>query len=351
MTMDRIKAIVPADKGAYARAKERWDSIAKPLGSFGLLEEAVCRLAAVTGSEDIDISKRCAAVMCADHGVVAEGVTQCGSEVTAECAAAIAEGRSNINAVAERFGIDVVAVDVGIGRDVRCDRLIDRKVAYGTADIARGAAMTSEQAERALTVGMDIIGELKAKGYGLIITGEMGIGNTTSVSAIASVLLGLPPERVTGRGAGLSSEGLSRKLKAVQRAIAVNRPDPRDPYDVLRKLGGFEIAAMTGMFLGGAYYRVPVVIDGVISAAAAALACMTEPLCGEYMLASHISHEPASEGLLRICGQRAVIDAELRLGEGTGGALLVPLLDGALALYNNSHRFAETSIERYVELK
>ena len=349
--MDRIKAIVPADKGAYARAKERWDSIAKPLGSFGLLEEAVCKLAAVSGNEDIDISKRCAVVMCADHGVVAEGVTQCGSEVTAECAAAIAEGRSNINAVAERFGIDVIAVDVGIAWDVHSDKLIDRRIAYGTANIAQGAAMTPEQSERALTVGIDMVGELKAKGYRLIITGEMGIGNTTSASAIASVLLGLPPEKVTGRGAGLSSEGLSRKLKVVQRAIAVNRPDPRDPYDVLQKLGGFEIAAMTGLFLGGAYYRVPVVADGVISAAAAALAHMIEPLCGEYMLASHISHEPAAEGLLNICGQRAVIDAELRLGEGTGGALLVPLLDGALALYNNSHRFAETAIERYVELK
>ena len=289
--------------------------------------------------------------MCGDHGVVEEGVTQCGNEVTAVCAASIAEGHSNINAVAACYGIDVLAVDVGIAQEVWAEKLVSRNIAHGTRNMTRGAAMTEEEVRRAVSVGMDIVRELKENGTRLLISGEMGIGNTTSAAAISSVLLGLPPEKVTGRGAGLSTEGLSRKTDAVKRAIEVNRPDPSDPLDLLRKLGGLEVAAMTGLFLGGAYYRVPVIIDGVISAAAAAIACGIDPLCAEYMLASHCSHEPAAEGLLRLCGQTPLIYAGLRLGEGTGGALLVPLLDGALALYRGAHRFEDILIERYVELK
>ncbi|MBR1824245.1 MAG: nicotinate-nucleotide--dimethylbenzimidazole phosphoribosyltransferase [Ruminococcus sp.] len=348
--MERIKMIEKADKSAYIAAKQHWDSIAKPLGSFGLLEEAIQKIAAVQGTENVDISRRTAVIMCGDHGVTAEGVTQCGSEVTAECAIAISDGRSNINAVASQFNIDVIAVDVGIAADVSETAVIPRKIAFGTTNMTKGAAMTREQMEQAIKVGMDMVGELKKSGTNLVITGEMGIGNTTSASAVAAVLLGLPAEQVTGRGAGLSSEGLVRKINAVKTAIVVNSPKSDDPYDVLQKLGGFETAAMVGLFLGGAYYHVPVVIDGVISASAAALAYSIEPICGEYMLASHCSGEPAGEGLLRFCAQEPIISAGLRLGEGTGGALLVPLLDGALALYRKAHRFAETSIERYTEL-
>ena len=349
--MERVKMIEHSDISAYSEAKKRWDSIAKPLGSFGLLEEMIQKIASVQGTADVDISKRTAVIMCGDHGVVAEGVTQCGSEVTAECAKAIAEGRSNINAISSQFGIDVIAVDIGIVSDVESPSLIRRKVAYGTANMTKGAAMTKEQTLQAIKVGIDIVGELRESGTNLIITGEMGIGNTTSASAVASVLLALPPEQVTGRGAGLSTEGLERKIKAIKTAIAVNSPDRTDALDVLQKVGGLELAGMTGLFLGGAYYKIPVVIDGVISAAAAALAYGMNPICGEYMLASHCSGEPAGEGLLRYCGQTAVLNAGLRLGEGTGGALLIPLLDGALALYRNSHRFDDTSIERYTEQK
>ncbi|WP_303804207.1 nicotinate-nucleotide--dimethylbenzimidazole phosphoribosyltransferase [Ruminococcus flavefaciens] len=348
--MDRIKQIVPSDKAAYSAAKSQWDSIAKPLGSFGLLEEMIQSIAAVQRTADVDISVRKAIVMCGDHGVVSEGVTQCGKEVTAECAKAIAEGRSNINAVAAAFNTEVIAADVGIAADVDCGRLIRRKAVYGTKNLAVGAAMTAKECEAAIVTGMDMIKELSLRGTKIIVTGEMGIGNTTSTAAISSVLLGLPPEQVTGRGAGLSAEGLQRKINVVKRAIEVNKPDKNKPFELLSKLGGAEIAAMTGLFLGGAYYRVPVIIDGVISAAAAAIACGMNPLCREYMLASHCSGEPAAEGLLAYCGLKAPINAGLRLGEGTGGVLLLPLLDGALALYKNSHRFDETNIERYAEL-
>lgn len=345
--MNRISQITAVDDNAYSQAKNIWDSIAKPLGSFGLLEEAVQRIAAVQGTPDVRIDKRTAVVFCADHGVVAEGVTQCGSEVTAECARAIAEGRSNVNAIAASCNADVLAVDIGIASDVDCDALLNRKIAYGTRNFAKEPAMTREQTEAAIQVGIDIAGDLKSKGAQILVTGEMGIGNTTAASALASVLLRVPPRKVTGRGAGLSTKGLLHKISVIEHAIELHGSYHTDPLLMLQCLGGLEIAGMTGLFLGGAYYHIPVVIDGVISAAAAAIAYKMQPKCRNYLLASHCSDEPAGEGLLRMMELEPVIRAGLRLGEGTGGLLLLPLLDSTLALYRNAHRFAETSIERY----
>ncbi len=333
----------------YEETKRRWNDIAKPLGSFGVLEEIWQRIAAIQGTPTPDISERTAVVMCGDHGVVEEGVTQCGSEVTAECAAAIAAGRSNINAIAKQCNMNVIAVDMGMITD--CPGILNRKTAHSTRNITKGEAMTVMQAEYAITAGIDVVRDLSEKGVKLIVSGEMGIGNTTPASAIASVLLGIDAEKVTGRGAGLDSEGLNRKIAAVRKAVSVSSPPPGNAFEVLRCLGGFEIAGMTGLFLGGAVYRIPVIVDGVISAAAAAIACGIAPLSAEYMIASHCSGEPASEGLLKRCGLKPVINAGLRLGEGTGAALMVPLLDCTAALYNNAHRFNETSIERYKELK
>ena len=344
-------AVKAADQGARRRAKERWDSIAKPLGSLGVLEEMVITMAGVQGTENVRLDPAKAVVMCGDHGVVAQGVTQCESDVTAKCAAEIAMGRSNVNAMAEVFGIDVMAVDMGIKNRPDCERLIDRSLGQGTADFTLGPAMERRAAQKAIETGICIAGELKAQGVMLLMTGEMGIGNTTSAAALASVMLGMEPEKVTGRGAGLDREGLSRKIAAVKRAIEVNRPDPQDPVGLLAKLGGFEIGGMTGLFLGCACYGMTAVADGVISAAAAALAAGIEPGCADYILGSHCSGEPAARGLLEKAGLLTAIDAGLRLGEGTGGVLLYPLLKGALAVYENSHRFEETGIERYVELK
>lgn len=349
--MNRIKRIIPTDESARNAAHERWNSVAKPLCSLGLLEKAAEKIAAITGSENVDISKRAVVVMCADNGVVCEGVTQSDSSVTAICAKAIAEGTSNINRMAQTFGAEVLAVDIGINRDVECSGLLKRKIAYGTDNIAVGPAMTVSQAEQAIAVGMDIVRDLKNKGVKIIVTGEMGIGNTTTASALSSVLLDLPPRSVTGRGAGLDSEALKRKKEVVERAIAVNKPDINKPVELLAKLGGFDIAGMTGLFLGGAYYHIPVVIDGVISGAAAALACGINPIAAEYMLPSHVSGEPAGKLLLEKIGLKPFITAEMRLGEGTGGVLLLPMLDGALSVYEHAHRFEDISIERYSELK
>ncbi|MBQ9383759.1 MAG: nicotinate-nucleotide--dimethylbenzimidazole phosphoribosyltransferase [Ruminiclostridium sp.] len=345
--MNRITEIRPSDKAAYNAAKERWDSIAKPLGSLGIFEDAICRIAAVQGSPDVDISRRTAVVFCADNGVVCEGVSQSDSSVTALCAREIAEGRSNINALARTYKADVKAIDIGIAEDIKCTGLINKKISHGTENMAVGAAMTREEAERAICVGLGIVKELRSDGARIIVSGEMGIGNTTTSAAVASVLLGLPASAVTGRGAGLDNAGLARKISVIERAAKVNRPDKNDALDVLAKLGGLDIAGMVGLFLGGAVYHIPVIIDGAISAVAALLAKRISPDCTDYMLASHVSAEPVGRLLLDAIGAKPVITAEMRLGEGTGGIMLLPLLDGALSVYNNAHRFDEIGLERY----
>ena len=347
--MERLKYIESTDKKFSELSHSKWNSVAKPLGSLGIFEEMVEKIAAIQQTADVDISKRTVVVMCADNGVTAEGVTQTDGEVTALCAEAIGNGTSNINVLADVYGADVIAVDIGIARDVDCVSVKNRKIMYGTGNIAKGPAMSRDEAEKAICTGMDIVRELADLGTGIIITGEMGIGNTTTSAAVSSVLLGLSPEAVTGRGAGLSDAGLLRKVKAVRQAIEINRPDVNDAVDIISKVGGLDIAGMTGLFLGGAVYGIPVVIDGVISAVSAVLAYKLTPACIDYMLPSHVSDEPAGKLLLDMIGLRAPLEAGMRLGEGTGGAMLLPLLDGALSVYNNSHRFDDIGIERYVE--
>lgn len=348
--MYRIKLIAPTDKESGKRAAFKWNNIAKPLHSLGMLEEDIIKLAKIFGRENFSLDKRCAVVMCADNGVVCEGVTQTDSSVTAIVAKAMAEGTSNINLMANTFGAEVFPVDIGIKGKVSIDGIIDRKIADGTENIAQGPAMNRSQSERALQIGMDIAGDMKQKGYKLIVTGEMGIGNTTTSSAAASVLLGLPPEEVTGRGAGLDDEGLLRKINVIKKSIEVNKPDPFDAVDIISKVGGYDIGGMAGLFLGGAVYHIPIVIDGFISAVSAALAALICPIAKEYMLCSHVSREPAGKKMLEYLGFEPPINAGLCLGEGTGGVLLLPMLDAAMAVYDSSHSFDNLSIEKYKEL-
>lgn len=338
------------DKAAESAAKHHWNSIAKPLGGLGLLEDMISKIAGMRGTPNLSLNCRTAVIMCADNGVVCEGVSQSDSSVTASVAKEIALGRSSVNLLAGQFGAEVIAVDIGMCADVDDRRVLGRKIAYGTGNIAAGPAMTREQAQSAVNTGIQLARELSQNGTDIIITGEMGIGNTTTSAAVASVILGISPERAAGRGAGLDSAGLSRKIDAVKRAIAVNQPDSSDPFDLLSKLGGFDIAGMTGLFLGGAECGIPVVIDGVISAVAACLAEMAAPGCRDFMLPSHVSNEPAAPLLLEKLGLKAPITAGLHLGEGTGGVMLLPLLDGALAVYNGAHSFDDMDLERYKEL-
>ena len=335
------------DAIARKHAQQKWDNVAKPLNSLGRMEEMICRIAAVQGSADVRLLPRCALVFCADHGVVAEGVTQSGQEVTALVARSIAEGSANVNLMAAAAQTDVFAVDMGMASDVKHPAMFQRRIAPGTKNMALEPAMTREQAVRAVQAGIDLVGEMKARGYAMVATGEMGIGNTTASAAVASVLLGMPVETMTGRGAGLSDAGLMRKIDAIRRAIEANRPDANDPVDVLAKLGGFELAGMAGAFLGGMTHRIPVVIDGVISAVAALLALRICPEAGEFMLPSHMSREPAGRLVMDALHLEPVIDAGMALGEGTGAVMLFPLLDMARRVYCGTHTFDDLGMDAY----
>lgn len=348
--MERIKLIKQPDFSIIDEAKLHWDSIAKPLNSLGLLEKVVMKIAAMTGSKNVHIDKRCAVIMCADNGVVAENITQSDSSITMIVAESIADGNANINHMAKTFNADVFPVDIGMNTESKNPKIINTKIANGTNNIAVGAAMTREQAEQAVSVGIDVVKECAENGYQIIVTGEMGIGNTTTSSAIASLLLDESVPNVTGRGAGLDKDGLKRKIAVIEKALEVNKPDKNDVIDIISKVGGYDIAGMTGLFLGGAIYHIPIVIDGFISSVAAALALKINPLAKEYMLCSHVSKEPAGQKMLEFIGLNPLINAELCLGEGTGAILLLPLLDGALSVYHSSHKFDELNIEKYEEL-
>ena len=330
---------------AKEQAQARWDHVAKPLNSLGKLEKLIVMIAGVQNTPDVRIDKRCALVFCGDHGVVAEGVSQSGSEVTALVAKSIAEGTANINLMAGASYTDVFAVDMGMVGTV--PGTIDRRIAAGTQNMVHGPAMTRIQAEQAIQAGIDLVGEMKARGYQSIATGEMGIGNTTASTAMACALLGCTPEELTGRGAGLSDAGLIRKREAITRALEVNQPDANDPIDVLSKVGGFEIAGMAGAFLGGMQHGVPVIIDGVISAVAALVAARICPAAMDAMLPSHMSREPAMVRIMAELGMEPILHADMALGEGTGAVALLPLLDMALRVYHGPHTFDDLGMAAY----
>ena len=330
---------------AKEQAQWKWDHVAKPLHSLGLLEDMIVKIAGIQETADVRINRRCALVFCADHGVVAEGISQSGSEVTALVAQSIAEGTANINLMASSVHADVYAVDMGMLHPV--PGTIDRRIAAGTANMAKQSALTYEQAKSALQAGMDLVGEMKVQGYQIILTGEMGIGNTTASTAMSCALLGFTPEELTGRGAGLSDAGLIRKRHAIERALSVNQPDANDPVDVLAKVGGLEIAGMAGAFLGGVKYRMPIVIDGVISAVAALVAARICPEAKDFMLPSHMSRESAAMRIMDELNLKPIIHADMALGEGTGAVALLPLLDMALRVYHGPHTFDDLGMEAY----
>ena len=336
--------IQPANESGAARARARWDAIAKPLGSLGLLEDAVVQIAALTGDPQVCVRPCCTAVLCADNGVVTQGVAQSDPQVSALIARSVAQGKSSVCRMAAASNIECVAVDMGLFELVDEPAMLNRRIAAGTCDFTKGPAMSREQALQAIRVGVDLVGDLASKGFRLIATGEMGIGNTTTSTAIVCAFTGKDPALLAGRGAGLSDEGLTRKIGAIHRTLEINDPDPDDPLDVLAKLGGFDIAGMCGMFLGGAVHRVPVVIDGFISTVAAFCAMRLRHDCKVAMLPSHLSAEPAAAELMDSMGLQPMLHANMRLGEGTGAVCLVPLLDMALSLYSTGPTYANFGI-------
>jgi nicotinate-nucleotide--dimethylbenzimidazole phosphoribosyltransferase len=280
-------------------------------------------------------------MLAADNGVTAQGIAATPAEITVTMASFMAEHRSSACIMAAYSATDVALVDMGMFRSLDVPGIVDRHIAWGTGDISRGPAMTAEQGARALRAGIDLVRDASEKGYRLIATGEMGIGNTTSSSAVAAVLLRKTVPEVTGRGAGLSDEALEHKIRIIEQAIELNAPDPQDAFDVLCKLGGFDIAGLCGLFLGGALYGIPVIIDGFISAIAALIAVRLCPASSYALLPSHISVEPAAILVLDELGLTPIIHAGMRLGEGTGAVALIPLLDQAAAVYHNLMTFAD----------
>ncbi len=326
-------------------AQRRWDSIAKPIGSLGLLEDAIIKVAGLTGNDKVCFDKKATLVMCADNGVVAQGISQVGSEVTAVVASNLTCGKTCLCRMSAIAQADVVPMDVGMVVDV--EGVQSRKTAYGTQDISKGPAMTQEQALHAIQVGIDSVQEYKKKGYRLLATGEMGIGNTTTASAIATVLLNEEVQNVTGKGSGLTNTAFDTKKKVIQQAIDINKPNKDKGLEVLAKLGGFDIAAMAGMFIGGAIYRVPILIDGMISSVAALVAKSIEPKSVYAMLASHCSAEPAGKLVLQHLGLEPLLQAKMRLGEGTGAVAVMPILDMAVEVYQGMSSFEEINLDSY----
>ena len=342
-----LPPIAPPDETARAAAHARWAACAHPLGGLGVLEAVLEDIAALTGSSEISLTPRAVLVLCADNGVVAQKVTQTDSAVTGVIARGLAKGTTPVCRMSAVANCRVVPVDMGIKNFTPVTGVLDRRIGNGTRDITQGPAMPRAQAERAIQAGIDLVAEEKAQGIRLLATGEMGIGNTTTTSAVTAALLGLSPDMVTGRGAGLSDEGLRRKRNAVAKALRVNVPDPGDPVDVLSKVGGFDLAGLCGVFLGGAIHRVPVLADGVISAAAALCAVRLAPAAVQAVIATHLPAEPAGRLLLEALGKRPFIMADMRLGEGTGAVAAIPLLDMARAVYAEGSSFESCGIPAY----
>lgn len=286
--------------------------------------------------------------MCADNGVVEEGVTQTGQEVTAIVAENFLRYDTSVGVMCKQNHAEIFPVDMGMVTDTKVRT--DHKVAYGTQNMTKGPAMTREQAIKGIEAGIAMVEELKNKGYKILATGEMGIGNTTTSSAMTAVFLGMEPEMVTGRGAGLSGDGLKRKVQAIRRAIFLHEPDASDPLDVLSKVGGFDIAGMCGLFLGGAALQMPVIMDGFISQVAALTAVRLVPECADYILASHVSQEPGADILLHALQKEAFLTCEMRLGEGSGAVAIFPLLDFASDIYHKMSTFAQIEVEAYQPL-
>ncbi len=346
-----IARIQPADRQAMQEAKEHWRHIGKPLYSLGKLEDAVIRLAGIRKTADVQLKKRRLVIMCADNGVVKEGVSQTGQEVTATVTGNFKKGVSTVALMAGMADCEVVPVDIGVAVDVEGVTVPEDKVSYGTEDFLLQPAMTREEALKAINIGIRKAEQAKIDGMDILLTGEMGIGNTTTSSAVLSVMLKRSVEEMTGYGAGLSDEGLLRKIRVIKEGIEKHQPDNTDPVDVLRKVGGLDIAGLMGLCLGGAIYHIPVLLDGLITGAAAVLAVSLCPLVKEYLFASHVSKEKAGMAVLDALGLSPLIIADMCVGEGSGAVAALPLLDMGLLVYQKMATFDDIRVEEYEDFK
>jgi nicotinate-nucleotide--dimethylbenzimidazole phosphoribosyltransferase len=326
-------------------ARLRQDSLTKPQSSLGRLEELSIQVAGITGDPRPRLRNKVVLVMAGDHGVVFEGVSAYPQEVTSQMVLNFLHGGAAINVLSRHVGARVVIVDMGVAADIPpCPDLVSRKVAYGTANIARGPAMTHDQALQALETGAAVTLDQMEKGLDLLATGDMGIGNTTPSTAIAAALSGMPVEEITGRGTGIDDAGWQRKVAVIRQALQVNRPDPRDGIDVLARLGGFEIGGLAGAILAAAAYHHPIVVDGFISTAAAMIAVTLAPQARHYLIAAHTSQERGHHVMMDWLQVQPLLDLKMRLGEGTGAALAMSLVEAACKTLDEMATFSEAGV-------
>lgn len=342
---ETIAKIKPLDVNAMQAARLRQDTLTKPLGSLGRLEELSIQTAGITSQAIPRLKDKCVLVMAGDHGVVAEGVSAYPQEVTPQMVLNFLRGGAAINVLARHVGARVVVVDMGVAVDLPDHPgLLKYKIAYGTNNIARGAAMTREQAIQALEIGVEIVESQVAQGMDLLATGDMGIGNTTPSAAIAAALSGASAAEIAGRGTGVDDAGLQRKIAVIERALAINQPNPKDGIDVLAKVGGFEIGGLAGAILAAAAYRRPVVVDGFISTAAAMIAVSLAPETRHYLIAAHTSMERGHHKMMEWLGVSPLLDLKMRLGEGTGAALAMSLIEAACKTLAEMATFSEAGV-------
>ena len=340
-----IEMIRPLDKKAMAEAQSRQNQLTKPQGSLGRLEGLSIQLAGIQGKSIPQIRHKAIITMAGDHGVVAEKVGNWPQEVTAQMVYNFLRGGAGINVIARQAGARIIVVDMGVATELEPNpQLLSRKVALGTRNMALGSAMTVDQAVTAIETGIEIVAAEVAKGLDIVGTGDMGIGNTIASSAICAVMTGRPVAEVTGRGTGISDEQLAHKVEVVDRALAVNHPDPNKPLDVLAKVGGFEIGGLVGVMLAAAAHRIPVVIDGFISGASALIAAGLAPGLKDYLIAAHVSAEAGHKLLLRHLGLKPLLDLSMRLGEGTGAALGIFLAEAAARVLAEMSTFIEAGV-------
>jgi nicotinate-nucleotide--dimethylbenzimidazole phosphoribosyltransferase len=342
-----LDKIVPVSDEKLKQAREHFDSLTKPIGSLGHLEEWGARCIAIQGVPLKRVEKKCVYLFSGDHGVVEEKVSAYPQEVTAQMVMNFLNGGAAINVLAKHMQTEVVVVDMGVNHDFKnIPGLIHRKVARGTGNMRRGPSMTRSQAEQAIEVGLAIADQAQQKKIDILGTGDMGIGNTSPSSAIISVLTGTSPSETTGLGTGIDEKSLKHKVTVIEDAVKINRPDPKDPIDVLAKVGGFEIAGIVGLVLGASANRVPIVIDGVISIAAAVIAFKLNNNVRDYLFTSHKSLEPGCEMGFGLLQQKPLLDLGMRLGEGTGAVIAMNLLEAGTKIYSDMATFDNAGVSQ-----
>jgi nicotinate-nucleotide--dimethylbenzimidazole phosphoribosyltransferase len=345
---ETLKSIRAVDPMWIEKARQRQLQLTKPPGSLGRLEEVANRLAAIQETLFPSVARARIAIFAADHGVCAEGVNPYPQAVTAQMVANFLRGGAAINALASVAGADLQIVDAGVAHEIPASTaegaLIRRPVARGTKNFCIGPAMTRDEAVAALALGIELAKQAAAEGCTLLAIGEMGIGNTTAASAVAAALTGLAPSNVAGRGTGADEDCMARKCSAIERALALHRPHLGEPLDILACLGGFEIGAMTGFCLAAAANRCAVLVDGFIATAAVALAVRMNSAVADYLIPAHRSTEPGHQPLLAILGYRPLLDLEMRLGEGSGAAVAIPVVRAAVAAFTGMATFADAGV-------